>query len=79
MKSREKILLNCKEPITIKDLRKKTGLKWANLSRHLTRLREKGWIIDVGRDGRSKVIQLNKYKYNEDKRDEFNMLKQILK
>ena len=71
--------MNCKEPITIKDLRKKTGLKWANLSRHLDRLKDKGWIIDVGKDGRSKVIQLNKYKYNEHLKEEINTLKQILK
>lgn len=82
IQTRELILINCKEPITIKELQKKTNLKWANLSRHITRLKAKGFILDLGRDGKSKVIQLNKYKYKdhlESQREEIETLASMLK
>jgi len=81
METRELILVNCKEPTTIKDLQEKTGLKWANLSRHITRLKAKGWIVDLGRDGKSKVIQLNKYRYKDylkNQQEEIDTLKSML-
>lgn len=55
------ILKKAREPITIKDLHEQTGIKWANLSKHISELRDKGFIVELGKDGKSKVIQTNKY------------------
>jgi DNA-binding transcriptional ArsR family regulator len=53
--------MNAIEPITIKELKERLGMKWANMSRHIKRLEEKGFIIDVGVDGMSRVVQTNKF------------------
>lgn len=60
-KNKLKILKYTKNPITIKALKEKTGLKWANLSKHIKELKKQGFIVQVGKYGKSKVIQINKY------------------
>jgi len=64
-KSKQDILRFTKEPITIKELKEKTGLKWANLSKHLKDLRADSLIMDLGREGKSRVVQQNSFKVQE--------------
>jgi DNA-binding transcriptional ArsR family regulator len=56
-----KILELVKQPTTIKDLQEKSGLKWANLSLHLKDLEDEGYIIVLGKKGKSKVVQMNQH------------------
>jgi len=59
-------ILKCaREPITIKDLKAKTGLKWSNLSKHLSELESNGFILNLGKDGKSRVVQTNKYELSK--------------
>lgn len=60
-----KILKTLNYPTTIKELRDKTELKWANLSLHMKDLIEKGLIMQMGKQGRSKVFQTNKFKLEQ--------------
>jgi DNA-binding transcriptional ArsR family regulator len=76
-----KILGLLKQPITIKELHRQIGLKWANLSLHLKDLEEEGLIIQVGKQGKSKVIQMNSYKLEQflkEKEDDLKNLRQEL-
>lgn len=60
-----KLLELIREPITIKELQYRTGMKWANLSLHLKDLDENGFILQLGKQGKSKVIQINKFAINK--------------
>ena len=76
-----KILKNIKDPIAIKDLQEKTGIQWGLLSIHLKDLEQKGLIMNVGKEGKSRVIQLNQFavsKYFEAKEDELKETRQEL-
>lgn len=59
------ILMNSRDPITLTQLRKKTGLKASNLSNNLKHLKELDLIIELGRKGKEKVIQANSVKAEE--------------
>jgi len=58
--NRMKILKEIKQPTTIKALQERTGINWANLSKHIKVLDKQGFILLLGREGKSKVIQSNK-------------------
>jgi predicted transcriptional regulator len=76
-----KILKILNYPTTIKELREKTELKWANLSLHMKDLSEKGLIMQMGKHGRSKVFQTNKFKleqYFAEEENALNNMKQEL-
>jgi len=60
-----KILEYMKQPITIKELQRISGVKWANLSLHLKTMKLHGFVLDVGKQGKSKVVMINEYKVNE--------------
>jgi len=73
-----KILLLLKQPTTIKELQSKSGLKWSNLSLHLKDLKAKGFIMDVGKQGKSKVIQINMYNVNKYLLEQHNKLQEMM-
>lgn len=75
------ILKNLKNPCTIKRLKYVTGIKWSNLSKHLKQLKKEGFLMEVGREGKSKVIQINRYKisrYLEEEIEGYKSMKQEL-
>jgi DNA-binding transcriptional ArsR family regulator len=62
---KKEILKILNYPTTVKELRDKTQLKWANLSLHMKDLTEKGLIMQMGKQGRSKVFQTNRFKLEQ--------------
>ena len=76
-----RILELLKQPTTIKELQNNSGLKWANLSLHLRDLEEEGLIIEVGKEGKSRVMQLNQFniqKYFKREEDKLQETKENL-
>lgn len=60
-----KILKEIRNPLTVKAVQERTGLKWSNLSKHLSNLEREGYIVLLGKDGKSKVITSNKLKIKQ--------------
>jgi DNA-binding MarR family transcriptional regulator len=54
-----KILKAAKNLTAIKELQGKTELKMGNLCKHIKGLEEQGFIIDMGMDGKSRLIVTN--------------------
>ena len=60
-----KILELATNPITLKEIVKNAGIKYANLSKHVKGLKRDGLLFDVGTKGNFKIIQTNKYKVKQ--------------
>ena len=76
-----KILRRLKHPKTVKMLKSETGLTWSNLSKQLQSLKKDGFVLDVGKEGKSKVMLINSHtvsKYLQDKIEDVQRIKEEL-
>ena len=65
MENKYKILMLSKDPIQIKELKKKINITWGNLSKTISRLEKQGLIDNVGIIKSRRVIQTNIKKLND--------------
>lgn len=73
--SQVKILSALKNPTLIGEVTKETGLKASNLSNHLNRLENRGFLKRLGRKGVNCIIKRNDKKVKRHFDKEFQSLK----
>ena len=78
-KTKQKILEIAINPVTIKDIRKATGLNYPNLSKHIKELKKSGLLFAVAKEGKFIVIQTNKYSVIALLNKEIEQRKEIIK